>query len=516
MEWYLWQCKWFLFYCVVFCIFSEAHASEDFSIAEQLIVQNDCENALPILVSVWKSKSDIDQKKLLLIIKDCSEKTQNYNLKARAELLLARLDPANEKFHLDYVTSLFFLSKFKNVLSYTESRPQLKNNFDYWMLRARAHYELGQTEKAIEDLQGELNRGQSTKHAEIFYWLGQFYLAEQDYEQAIVFFMKSDSAAEKPEWLKRSIKDLIITTNEKNKKWRGFLRFRYGTDSNILREQTAKSDMTQFLDLSIDYDYLKKTKRSMTFGFDYNYQGYDNNSDQQTASFAPRLGQSFFISDGWSFDYLLSLGKVLTNNRADQNYLVAFSQLNYKTNSDFELQNAASYFANLNNNPVQQFAVSSILNIGLGSDFLWIGPVFKQSSSPEPLIDAFTYGYPVVTDFSLTTRYQQQGLLLGYLWGLSDAYSVQLQYSMNQTRYVDIDLSLYSPANVEGTGQRTDIYQSSKVSLKYRYSSSLRFEMSAGLTQNQSSGFQGFYLSEKPSNSYDQSQVLLGLSYRWP
>lgn len=500
----------------MFLVTTEAYSSEDFSIAEQLILQNDCENALPILVSVWKSKSFPDQKKLLYSIKDCSEKVQNYSLKAKSELLLSKLDPANDKLQLDYMTSLFFLSKFKKVLSYAETRPQLKKHFDYWMLRARAHYELGQTEKAIEDLQSELDRGQSTKKAEIFYWLGQFYFAEQDYDQAIAFYKKSDSEAEKPEWLRRSIKDLITAANEKNRKWRGYFRFRYGTDSNILREQTANSDMTQFLDLSIDYDYLKKTKRSLNFGFDYNYQGYDNNSDQQTASFAPRLGQSFLISESWSFDYLLSLGKVLTNQRADQNYLVAFSQLSYKINSDFELQTAVSYFANLNNNPIQQFAVSSILNIGLGSDFFWIGPVFKQSSSPEPLIDAVTYGYPVVTDFSLTTRYRQQGLLLGYLWGLSDAYSVQLQYSMNQTRYTDIDLSMYNATNVEGSGQRIDLYQSSKVSLKYRYSNSLRFEISAGLTQNQSSGFQGFYLTDRPSNSYDQSQVLFGVTYRWP
>lgn len=501
---------------MILFVSKEAFSSEDFGIAEQLILQNDCENALPILVSIWQSKSFSDQKKLLNSIKDCSEKVRNYNLKAKSELLLTKLDPTNVKLHLDYVTSLFYLSKFKSVLKYTASHPELKNNFDYWMLRARAHYELGQTEKAIEDLNGELNRGQVTKRAEIFYWLGQFNFAEQDYDQAIEFYMKSDAEAEKPEWLKQSIKDLIAAAIEKNKKWRGFFRFRYGTDSNILRESDPNSDYTQFVDLSIDYDYLKKTKRSLNFGVDYNYQGYDNNSDQQTTSFSPRLGQSFLISESWSFDYLLSLGKVLTNNRADQNYLVAFSQLNYRMNSDCELQTALSYFANLNNNPIRQFAVSSILNIGLGSDFFWIGPVYKQSTSPEPIIDTTTYGYPVVTDFSLTTRYQQQGLLLGYLWGLSDAYSVQLQYSMNQTQYADIDLSLYSPANVEGSGQRTDLYQSSKVSLKYRYSNSLRFEVSAGLTQNQSSGFQGFYSSEKPSNSYDQSQVLVGLTYRWP
>ncbi len=479
-------------------------------------MQNDCENALPILVSVWKSKNFSDQKKLLFSIRDCSEKVQNYNLKAKSELLLTKLDPTNEKLQLDYVASLFFLSKFKNVLSFTESRPQLKNNFDYWMLRARAHFELGQTEKAIEDLSGELNRGQNIKKAEIYYWLGQFHFAEQDYDQAIAFYMKSDAEAEKPEWLMRSIKDLITTANEKNRKWRGYFRFRYGTDSNILRGSDPKSDYTQFLDISIDYDYLKRLKRSLNFGFDYNYQGYDNNTNEQTASFAPRLGQSFLISENWSIDYLLSVGKVLTNNRDDQNYLVAFSQLNYKTNSDFELQTAVSYFANLNNNPIQQLALSSILNFGLGSDFFWVGPVFKQSSSPEPLIDALTYGYPVVTEYSLSSRYQQQGLLLGYIWGLSDAYSVQFQYSMNQTRYTELDLSIYNTANTEGSGQRVDIYQTSKASLKYRYSNSLRFEISAGFTQNRSSGFQGFYLSDRPVNSYDQSQALLGLTYRWP
>lgn len=97
-----------------------------------------------------------------------------------------------------------------------------------------------------------------------------------------------------------------------------------------------------------------------------------------------------------------------------------------------------------------------------------------------------------------------------------DSYSVQIQYSMTQTKYVGLDLSLYDPTQVEGVGQREDIYQSSKLTLKYRYSQSLLFDLSGALTQNLSKGFQGFYFSEKPSNSYDQGQVLLGLTYRWP
>lgn len=479
-------------------------------------MQNDCENALPILVSVWKSKSFSDSKKLLLLIKDCSEKSQNYALKAKSELLLSKLDPLNEKHQLDYVISLFYLAKFKNVISYTEAHPKLKKYFDYSMLRARAHFELGKTEQAIEDLKYELTRPEVTRRAEIYYWLGQFYFSEQDYDVAIEFYNKAQAEPEKPQWLASSVKDLIASATEKNQKWRGFLRLRYGTDSNILREYDSKTDFSQSIDMSIDYDYLKKIKKSLNFGFDYSYQGYDNNSSEQTSSFSPRLGQSFLLTEDWALDYMLSVGKVLTNNKADQNYFLAFSQATYKFNSEFELQTAISLFANLNNNPIRQIALSSILNIYLGSDFMWIGPVYKQSQSPEPLIDSVTYGYPVVTDYSLTTRYTQQGVLFGYLKSLSDSYSVQFQYSANQTQYADIDLSGFNAANIQGAGSRVDIYQTSKISLKYRYSNSLRFEVSAATTQNKSDGFQGFYLTDKLSNSYDQSQVLVGATYRWP
>lgn len=497
-------------------ISSATLAVEDMTIAEQLIEQNDCENALPVLVSVWKAKSHRDSQKLLMMIKDCSLKVKNYALKAKSELLLSKLNPSDERLQLDYLTSLFFLSKFKRVLSYSESQVSLKKHFDYWMLRARSHFELGQTEQAIEDLQNQLKRGEVARRAEIYYWLGQFYSQEQDYELAISYYNKARSEPEKPQWLSSAINDLITSTEEKNKKWRGLVRLRYGTDTNILRSDQPINDFTQMLDISIDYDYFKKIKRTLNFGFDYSYQGYNTNSTEQTASFAPRLGQSYLINEAWSFDYMLSAGKILTNNRSDQNYFVAFSQLNYKIESDFEIQTAFSFFENLNNNPIQQVAISSILSVGMGSDFLWIGPVLKVSRSPEPIIDNVTYGYPVVTDYSLTTRYHQVGLLSGYLLNLNESYSIQIQNSMNRTQYAEIDLSDYNKSNIEGDGPRVDLFQSTKLAIKYRYSNDLRFELSVSNTHNESVGFQGFYLTDVSSNSYDQTQVLLGATYRWP
>lgn len=482
-----------------------------------MISQNDCENALPILVSVWKSKATKDNDKLLRLVQDCSEKTQNYKLKASSENLLLKKYPADEKLQMSYLDSLFFLSKFKNVLSYTADHPQLKIDSNYWILRARSFFEVGQTEKAIDQLVLSLKVVAQNRRAVVYYWLGQFYSYEQDYDMAIVYYKKARAENYKPNWLLESINDLIVTATEKNKKIRALFRFRYGYDSNILRESIGGiSDSTHLVDISLDYDYIKKMKKSLNFGLDYNYQGYQNNSSEQTASFAPRVSQSFIFSESWSFDYMISVGKVLTNNKADQNYFVAFSQLSYKINSDIEIQNSLSLFSNLNNNPVKQIAVSSILNLALGTDYIWIGPTFKQSDSPEVLIDAVTYGYPVISDYSLTTRYSQLGFLMGYIKSISDSYSLQIQYGVNQTKYVGLDLSPYDPAQVEGDGQREDIYQSSKLTLKYRYSQALRFDLSGTLTQNRSKGFQGFYFSDKPSNSYDQSQVLLGLTYRWP
>ncbi len=451
------------------------------------------------------------------LIQSCSEKTQNYKLKASSENLLLKKNPHDEQLQLSYLDSLFFLSKFKNVLSYTSSFPNLKKQSDYWILRGRSFYELGQTGKAIDELVSSLKFVSQNRRAEVYYWLGQFHMYEQDFDRAIFFYEKAQKESSKSKWLASSVGQLIKTAGEKNKKMRFMFRYRTGYDSNILRESgKGFSDYTDMIDISLDYDYTKKTKKSLNFGFDYNYQNYHNNSSEQTASFSPRMSQSFVFTEAWSFDYMVSGGKVLTNNKADQNYFVAFSQATYKFNPDFDLQTSISLFSNLNNNPVKQIAIASILNVALDTDYFWIGPTYKQSNSPDPVIDSEAYGYPVVIDYSLTTRYSQFGILTGYIKSISDAYSIQAQYNLNTTQYVGIDLGPFDLDFIEGSGPRQDTLQSAKVTLKYRYSTALRFDLSLVKTQNTSKGFQGFYYIEQPSNSYDQSQVLLGLTYRWP
>ena len=182
----------------------------------------------------------------------------------------------------------------------------------------------------------------------------------------------------------------------------------------------------------------------------------------------------------------------------------------------FDMQTSVSYFANLNNNPVKQVALSSVLNVTWGDDLMWAGPVYKKSDSPEPLFDVVSYTIPTVVESSLTTRYTTYGLLFGYSKFLTEKSSLQLQLAANQTQYASIDLFGFNSTQVEGSGSRIDVNQTEKITYKFRYSEQIRFEASASAIQNTSKGFQGFYSATKPTNAYDQNQLTLGLTYRWP
>jgi tetratricopeptide (TPR) repeat protein len=503
-----------LFICIIFS--TRCYSDEDYDIAENLISQNDCGNALPILVSVWKSKHFTDQEKILKQINQCAEANQDYKLKASSELLMLKVNPKNSEIQLRLLESLFNLSKHKNVLSYSEKHSDLKNNPDYWILRARSLYELDQNDKAIAELSSLLLKKNIPRKAEIYYWIGQFQAANEDYDLAIESYQKSLSVKNKPKWLKETLPTLIAVLKEKDKKFHLSARLRSAYDNNILRENSKLNDLTYLFDLALDYDVVKKKNKTSNFGIDLSYQGYSKNASYQTSSFSPRWGQSFRLTENIEFEYLASLGKVLTNNKADQNYLFGLVQLNQQLNSMFDVQTAVSYFANLNNNPIKQISFSSVLDVTLGDDLMWLGPVYKKSDSPAPVFDVANYTIPTVVESSMTTRYTQYGLLFGYSKFLTEKSSLQLQLAANQTQYALIDLSGFNSAQVEGAGSRIDLNQSEKVTYKFRYSDQIRLEASVSAIQNTSKGFQGFYSVEKPTNAYDESQMTLGLTYRWP
>ncbi len=505
-----------LIFCICVFVSTRCYSDQDYDIAENLISQDDCQNALPILVSVWKSKQFSDQEKILKQINHCAEANQDYKLKASSEMLMLKVNPKNSEMQLRLLESLFNLSKHKNVLSYSEKHSDLNNNPDFWILRARSLYELDQNDKAIAELSKLLLKKNTPRKAEIYYWIGQFQATNEDFDLAIESYQKSLAEKNKPKWLQETLPTLISVLKEKNKKFHLSARLRSAYDNNILRENSKLGDQTYLFDLALDYDLVKKKNKTSNFGIDLSYQGYSKNSIYQTSSFSPRWGQSFRLTENIEFEYLTSLGKILTNNKADQNYLFVLAQINQQLSSMFDIQTAVSYFANLNNNPIKQIALSSVLNVTLGDDLMWVGPVYKKSDSPEPLFDVVSYTIPTVVESSVTTSYTQYGLLFGYSKFVTEKSSLQLQLSANQTQYAAIDLSGFNPAQIEGVGSRIDLNQTEKLTYKYRYSDQIRFEASVSAIQNTSKGFQGFYSTTRPTNTYDQSQMTLGLTYRWP
>jgi hypothetical protein len=73
----------FITICLFFSFFSlPASALEDIELAENLILQDDCENALPILVGIYKTANS-DKKRTLLNINKCAEKNLDYTLKTQ-------------------------------------------------------------------------------------------------------------------------------------------------------------------------------------------------------------------------------------------------------------------------------------------------------------------------------------------------------------------------------------------------------------------------------------------------
>ncbi len=123
------------------------------------------------------------------------------------------------------------------------------------------------------------------------------------------------------------------------------------------------------VDVYLDYYLIKKAKKSFKLGLDLNFQDFSHNHSFQTASFAPRFGQSLLLTKDLRFEYTLSFGKILTNGIADQNYTFGSAFWYYQISEKVELQPSISYFENLNNAVPKQYSASVLVNFYLDNDF---------------------------------------------------------------------------------------------------------------------------------------------------
>jgi hypothetical protein len=491
-----------------------ANAVEDIELAESLILQDDCENALPILVAIYKSLNS-DKKRTLLSLNKCAEKNLDYTLKVTTEKKIIQLDPKDLNVQMRYLDSLFYLSNYKELIKFSKKRKSLYSYDDYWMLLGRSFYEMNENEKSISVFETYLRTKVPQKKDEAYYWLIKNYLQLEEYSDARKYLAMLVKKKNLMPWLKDSIAGLqeYIETRDKRFSWTA--KFQAGTDNNILREHDRISDITTLVDMYFDYNLINKTKNTLTLGLDINYQGYAQFSINQFMSVAPRIGQTFDITSQVKGDYLVSVGKSQTNFKEDQNYYFLSNSYYVPLSQNIELQPSVTYFENLNNNPIKQINISLLANFYLERGTLWIGPYYTESTSPQAEIDATSSTFPFVTKYSLTTRYSKSGIFTGYQMSIGDNWSLLSQYSMAQTKYKSIDLSSFNSIQVDNKNDRVDLNQSFKISLGYRQNTQWRYNFTVGYSMNNSKGFVGFNTTGVvPDNNYNQTQALVGITYR--
>ena len=115
------QLRTFLFFLNLSLFSLLANAVEDIELAESLVMQDDCENALPILVAIYKSLNS-DKKRTLLSINKCAEKNLDYNLKVSTEKKIIQLDPKDLNVQMRYLDSLFYLSNYKELIKLYQTK----------------------------------------------------------------------------------------------------------------------------------------------------------------------------------------------------------------------------------------------------------------------------------------------------------------------------------------------------------------------------------------------------------
>ena len=507
------QLRTFLFFLNLSLFSLLANAVEDIELAESLVMQDDCENALPILVAIYKSLNS-DKKRTLLSINKCAEKNLDYNLKVSTEKKIIQLDPKDLNVQMRYLDSLFYLSNYKELIKFSKKRKSLYSYDDYWMLLGRSFYEMNENEKSISVFETYLRKKVTTKKDEAYYWLIKNYLQLEEYSSARAYLAKLVKTKNLMPWLKDSIAGLQEYIETRDKRFSWMAKLQSGVDNNILREHDKISDATTLVDMYFDYNLINKTKNTLTLGLDINYQGYAQYSSNQFISVAPRIGQSFDIIAQIKGEYLVSFGKSQTNFREDQNYYFLSNSYYVPISQNVELQPSLSYFENLNNNPIKQINISLLGNFYLENGTFWIGPFYTQSTSPQAEVDTTSSTFPIVTNYSLTTRYSKSGLLTGYQMSIGDKWSLLTQHSMAQTKYKSIDLSSFNSIQVDSKDDRIDFNQSLKISLGYRQNSQWRYDFTVGYSMNNSKGFAGFNSEVVPDNNYNQTQALFGITYK--
>lgn len=512
--------RYYLFlHSLLIFVFSYSMASgtvDEINLAENLIAQNDCENALPVLVSAFK-KSGTDKKKLLLSINHCAEKTLNYPLKKNSESKLLQIEPHNQDIQLRYLDSLFYLSHYNELISFSKKNNKLMAYDEYWLLVGRSFYEINQNEKSIEVLMSYLSQKKTIKKQdEAYYWLAKNHLQLENYSLAKNFAIKLSEQNIASEWLRNQSRSLLDLIEAKDKRFFYLTRIQTGYDSNILKTNSKKADLVTFFDTYLDYQLINKKNNSLTLGLDINIQIFSKYNSDQISSYFPRISQKLVPSKRLSIEYLAGLGKSQINFKKDQDFFYFSNQYYIFITNDIELQPSISYFQNINNNPVKEYNLSLFMNFYLKNSFFWLGPYTKESSSPEPIIDSTNFVYPVVINYSLITRYNQVGLLLGYQHHLNDKLSILGQFSIYERRFSPINLTPYNATQVSDFNARLDTNHSLKMSINYRYSSPIKYFLTTSYVKNYSKGFQGFNSPATPTNNYDQMQFLLGLSYYGP
>ncbi|MBC7421767.1 MAG: hypothetical protein H7328_13650 [Bdellovibrio sp.] len=494
--------------------------ADDYELAKNFIEQKDCQNALPILISTFKTQPRSKQKEILLSISLCAEETSDLVLKKKAEQALLKIEPNNVVLQLRYLETLFYLSSYREILNFAKKKKEMRSTPDFWLSIGRTYFELSSYERSLNALNKYLNLTDTNK-SEAYYWIAKNYMEQEEYSKAIDHFnMALSPQFAVRSWVKQNATELIEVAKNKNKSYKARLKLSYGYDTNIARDNEKSNDSLSSIDIYQDYYLVRKKKLQLNLGFDLSYQGYAINKDYKNSSANLRIDYFQVLKDDLSHGFSISGGKIQSNFKADQNYTFSSYFLTYGVSKSIELQPSIVYFANLNNTPIQQMSYSLSTYYYLDADYMWVTPFYRKSFSPDPVF-AVSGTNPYIAEFSTTGNYGQTGLILGYQKTLSDVIGATFQYSYAVTQFDQYSLSAYPAASVKDAEARKDIQQSLKVALQYRQTPTVRWTFSTSSIFNTSKGFQGF-ASTTPGSApdananYDQNLTSLGVTLDWP
>lgn len=509
--------KTFLLLTLLLCVKVKA---DDYDLAKSFIEQKDCQNAIPILKAALKPHGIEKQKEILLSLSLCADETFDLKLKKKAEQLLLKIDPENTGLQLKYLETLFYMSSFREAIQFSIRKKKLQSNPEFWLSIGRTYYELSFYEHSLNALKKYLELTRTNK-SEAHYWIAKNYMELEEYGKAVQEFelaVAPDQAIKS--WVEQNTAELLPSARQKNKFYKGRLKLSSGYDSNILRDNHKTGDWVTLVDLYQDYYFIRKKKTQLNLGLDFSYQDYSAHHDYQYASVNLRLDYYHILTDYLSHGFSLSAGKIQADFKADQNYTFSSYYFTYAASKKFEIQPSLLYFANLNNSPIKQLSFSLSFYYFLTSDYLWISPFYRQSSSPNPEF-AVAGATPYIAKYSTTSNYTQAGLILGYQKTLSENTNATLQYTYAKSKFDKYDLQAYPTATVKNPDARMDDQHVVKIAVQYRQTPTLKWIMSTSSTFNKSEGFQGFATATSSAlpdlnANYEQNMTSLGVTLDWP